>query len=337
MALVDYKGGASFGACARLPHVVGQVTDLDPGAAERALTGLQAELRRRERLFAATGATDLATYRGRRPPDERARRDGREGNDDNAPLPRLLIVVDEFRAMAEDHPDFIPGLVRIAAQGRSLGIHLVLATQRPGGAITADMRANISLRIALRVSSPADSRDVIDVPDAADIPADRPGRAVVRRGSGVPEIVQAYHAAGQLAVAGPGVWHSPEHPLRADRSPRPGPARSLAAGPVSGDGVPRAPGGGGGGGDYEGDGRADPAGELVDRASKAATRLQISPPRVPWSPALPTGLRWEDLPATAPAASTLTFGLADHPREQRHRPVGWPLAEGHLLVLGRAG
>lgn len=328
VALVDFKGGASFGACARLPHVVGQVTDLDPGAAERALTGLQAELRRRERLFAAAGAADLATYRARR------RDGGSDGSGGGEPLPRLLIVVDEFRAMADDHPDFIPGLVRIAAQGRSLGIHLVLATQRPGGAITADMRANIALRIALRVSSAADSRDVIDAPDAAEIPADRPGRAVVRRGSGAPETLQTYLAAGLPAVSGPGVWHSPDPAQGADPPTRAAAARSLTA--------PRAPAA------RTAHGRADavapggppptdPATALVAHAGLVAARLGISPPRVPWSPALPTRLRWSDLPASVPGAPTVLLGLADHPHEQRHRPFGWEPAGGHLLLLGRAG
>ncbi|WP_217995616.1 FtsK/SpoIIIE domain-containing protein [Sanguibacter suarezii] len=369
VALVDYKGGASFGVCAHLPHVVGQVTDLDPGAAERALTGLRAELRRRERLFAEVDATDLAAYRAQRTgPRGGGRGGGPGGSGDGGsggggsggggsggggsgggePLPRLLIVVDEFRAMAEDHPDFIPGLVRIAAQGRSLGIHLVLATQRPGGAITADMRANISLRIALRVSSPADSRDVIDAPDAADIPGDRPGRAVIRRGSGAPELLQTYLAAGQPALDGPGVWHSPDHPQTPDLRVGPVPARSLTApstlaGQPGAASVDRACGddgddGVGGMGPVDGDAQhLDPAGALVASAVSLAASLGIGRPRVPWSPPLPTDLRWEELGATAPGPTTLLFGLADHPREQRHRPVGWPLSDGHLLILGRAG
>lgn len=350
VALVDYKGGASFGVCAHLPHVVGQVTDLDPGAAERALTGLRAELRRRERLFAEVGATDLATYRAHRTGPRGGGRGGGpggsgDGGSGGGPLPRLLIVVDEFRAMAEDHPDFIPGLVRIAAQGRSLGIHLVLATQRPGGAITADMRANISLRIALRVSSPADSRDVIDAPDAADIPGDRPGRAVIRRGSGAPELLQTYLAAGQPAIDGPGVWHSPDHPQSPDLRVGPVPARSLTAAPTfagqpGAASVDRVGGddGVGGRGPVDGDAQhLDPAGALVASAASLAASLGIRPPRVPWSPALPTDLRWEELDATTLGPTTLLFGLADHPREQRHRPVGWPLSDGHLLILGRAG
>lgn len=343
VALVDYKGGASFGACARLPHVVGQVTDLDPGAAERALTGLRAELRRRERLFASLGATDLATYRARRrvgapveqPAGGSRAEAGRSRADAGEPLPRLLIVVDEFRAMADDLPDFIPGLVRIAAQGRSLGVHLVLATQRPSGAITADMRANISLRIALRVAAAADSHDVIDAPDAALIPADLPGRAVVRRGTSAPEEVQTYFAAGHSTAAGPGVWHSPE-PGRGPAAGSGETAGGWARGASIGWGDRETPTGPGGGA------LTDPAVALVTHAVQIAAQLAIARPRVPWSPALPTHIRWEDLPAVGTgtgsgSGSALLLGLADHPREQRHRPFGWSPSDGHLLILGRAG
>jgi S-DNA-T family DNA segregation ATPase FtsK/SpoIIIE len=178
MVLVDYKGGASFGACSRLPHVVGQVTDLGPVEAGRALDGLRWELRRREELLASAGVGDLERLRAAGP----------------AP-PRLLVVVDEFRALAEDLPDFVPSLVRLAAQGRSLGVHLVLATQRPAGAVDAQMRANLALRICLRVTEPADSIDVVETPDAAALPAGVPGRAVLRRGAGPVEVVQTAWAA----------------------------------------------------------------------------------------------------------------------------------------------
>ncbi|TGJ97765.1 cell division protein, partial [Actinotalea fermentans ATCC 43279 = JCM 9966 = DSM 3133] len=175
IALVDFKGGAGFGACVGLPHVVGQVTDLEPGLAGRALTGLRAELRRREHALAEAGVSDV---------DDLPR----------GTLPRLVVVIDEFRALADDLPDFLPGLLRLASQGRSLGVHLVLATQRPAGAVTADMRANISLRLALRQIDPGDSRDVIDSPDAASIPTGRPGRAVLRRGNEPPLALQCAHA-----------------------------------------------------------------------------------------------------------------------------------------------
>ncbi|MBI9114740.1 FtsK/SpoIIIE domain-containing protein [Sanguibacter suaedae] len=304
VALVDYKGGASLGACARLPHVVGQVTDLDPGVAGRALAGLRAELRRRERAFAAVGARDLGSYRDLAGPDDE-------------PFPRLLVVVDEFRAMADDHPDFIPGLVRIAAQGRSLGIHLVLATQRPSGAITADMRANISLRIALRVVDDADSTDVIDHPGAARISATHPGRALLRRGLDEPEAVQTFYAAGAPSERGASItpapaWgRVPSAPSRAAWSSFGEPERAARA-PV------------------------DQVGLLVAAARSAATARGTGTPRVPWTPALPTRVAWDSLPGVTGAAG-LPVALVDQPDAQQHGTWSWDVRAGHLLVLGRAG
>ena len=168
--LIDYKGGSAFDACAALPHVVGMVTDLDDRLAGRALRSLEAELRRRERVLRAAGATDIA-------PTCAA-----EADRTPAPLPRLVVVVDELAGLAADLPDFVSSLVGVAQRGRSLGIHLVLATQRPAGVVNDDIRANTNLRIALRVQSAADSHDVLGQPDAAVLRADRPGRALVRLG-----------------------------------------------------------------------------------------------------------------------------------------------------------
>ncbi len=187
--LVDYKGGAAFAACADLPHCVGLITDLDGQLVGRALDSLSAELRRRERLFAAAdGAKDIEDYWART----------------GARLPRLVIVVDEFASLVEELPDFVSGVVGIGMRGRSLGVHVVLATQRPGGAVTADMRANLNLRICLRVTSAAESLDVIDVPDAARIPVRRPGRAYVRAGHGEPTAFQAARVGRPRVPATPG-------------------------------------------------------------------------------------------------------------------------------------
>lgn len=165
----DYKGGATLLPIADLPHVAGILTDLDARSTVRALEGLRAELVRREGLLAAVGARDLADYR------RRAARESRLG--------RLLVVVDEFRTLADEHPDLLASLIRLAAQGRSLGMHLILATQRPGGAVGADLRANLTLALCLRVLSAADSLDVVGVPDAAHLPR-VPGRAVLAGASG---------------------------------------------------------------------------------------------------------------------------------------------------------
>ena len=154
--LVDYKGGTGLRTIAALPHVVGVLTDLDPAHSARALASLRAELRRREHLESSGGPA----------------------------LARLVLVVDEFATLAVELPDFMAGILDIAQRGRSLGLHLVLATQRPAGVVSPAMRANISARICLRVTDPADSIDVIGVPDAVHIDADTPGRAVLSTGRG---------------------------------------------------------------------------------------------------------------------------------------------------------
>ncbi|MBM6404376.1 FHA domain-containing protein [Phycicoccus sp. CSK15P-2] len=169
MLLVDFKGGAAFGPCATLPHVVGLVTDLDDHLAGRVLRSLGAELRRRERVLGDSGASDL---------DDHHARPGAE------PLPRLVVVVDEVRALVDELPDLVSGLVRLAAQGRSLGIHLVLATQRPSGTLTPEIQANVNLRVAFRVRDRADSVGVVEDAAAADLPADTPGRGLARGGDG---------------------------------------------------------------------------------------------------------------------------------------------------------
>lgn len=303
MVLVDYKGGASFGACRDLPHVIGQVTDLDQVGASRALQGLRAELRRRELLLAAAGVGDLETLR----------------QDHSAP-PRILVVVDEFRALTEELPDFVPGLVRLAAQGRSLGIHLVLATQRPAGAVSAEMRANIALRMCLRVTEPADSVDVIEVPDAAHLPAGRPGRAIVRRGAAAPEPVQtAWAALAPAAVDAEVAWASP-WPFDAA---------------------------GGEPGEEPADTGRDHSIVLVDLARAEAERRGYGPPDPVWLSPLPERVRPDDLPVAThrPAAGdpgerpsgALPFALADLPSQQRRAVACWATATGPLIVAGRAG
>ncbi|MET7329181.1 FtsK/SpoIIIE domain-containing protein [Nonomuraea sp. NPDC005650] len=181
--LIDYKGGAAFKECVRLPHTVGMVSDLDGHLTQRALDSLAAEIRRRERLLAAAGAKDIEDYTG-------------------TGMPRLVLIIDEFAALVAELPDFVTGLVDIARRGRSLGIHLILATQRPAGVVTADIQANTSLRIALRVTEPAESSDVIDLPDAAHISKSTPGRCYVRSGMGAATAVQTARVGGRSPAPG---------------------------------------------------------------------------------------------------------------------------------------
>lgn len=166
IALIDFKGGAGLRHCMGLPHVVGCLTDLDRHLADRALVALSAELADRKSQVAQAGYGSFGEWESA----------------GGAP-PRLLVVADEYQEIAQHHREFLPHLARLAAQGRSLGLHLVLATQRPAGAVTPEIRANVTTTIALRVASAAESQDLLGTADAAALPVDRPGRAIIAFGA----------------------------------------------------------------------------------------------------------------------------------------------------------
>lgn len=177
--LIDYKGGAAFKDCVDLPHTVGFFTDLDAHLALRALTSLNAELKRREHVLAEHAAKDIVELESIRP--------------ENAPA-NLLIIIDEFAFLKRTVPEFVAGVVDIAQRGRSLGVHLILATQRPSGVVDENVRANTNLRIALRVADERDSEDVIDRRDAVDLPKSLPGRAYIKTGPTSVELVQTAYS-----------------------------------------------------------------------------------------------------------------------------------------------
>ncbi len=295
--LIDFKGGAAFAECAELPHTVGLVTDLDQHLTERALASLNAELRRREALFAAAAVADLTAYQSTR-------------TDRDEPLPRLVIVVDEFASLVEELPDFVTGLVGIAQRGRSLGVHLVLATQRPSGVVSPEIRANMPLRLVLRVTDPGDSVDVLGADDAAAISPSLPGRAFLRRGSQV--------CAVQLA--------------RVDATPPP-PGAGVEVVPLDAWGVPLRPGP-----------VVDPGGPtppcdlamLVGSARQAAAAARLPAPRRPWLPPLPEVVATSDLPGQPEGG----IGLVDDPARQQVRTWRVDLAAGGSMLLvgtGRTG
>ncbi|SDC04803.1 DNA segregation ATPase FtsK/SpoIIIE, S-DNA-T family [Geodermatophilus telluris] len=280
--LVDYKGGAAFAEAVALPHTVGLVTDLDGAATARALRSLTAELARREAVLAAAGVADVAAL----PTD--------------VGLARLVIVVDEFAGLVETLPEFVSGLVGIAQRGRSLGVHLVLATQRPGGVVSPEIRANCSLRLCLRTTGEADSRDVLGGPEAATVPADRPGRGWLRVGSERPVPFQAARVAlaAPAGATGPTVrrWAWPVPPEA------PGPEVSPA-------------------------GPSDLA-RVADATAAHAEAAGIPAPHRPWQPPLPGRIGADELDRAGRPPTELLVGLVDHPDRQRREPLVLDLARG---------
>ncbi|WP_072313056.1 FtsK/SpoIIIE domain-containing protein [Agrococcus sp. Marseille-P2731] len=214
--LVDFKGGASFAPLLGLAHCVGVMTDLDRSGALRAIESLKAELRRREQLLAVQAARSIEEAQG---------------------IARLVIVVDEFAAMLHELPDLHRLFVDLAARGRSLGVHLVLCTQRPAEAVRDSLLANCGIRISLRVTDEHDAMAVTGSAAAAAIPLEARGRCVVRVSGGATRMAQAAIASPEhLALLVAAAAQQPRAP-RPWREPlaRAVPLTAVKPGPDAGD------------------------------------------------------------------------------------------------------
>ncbi|MEH3054560.1 MAG: FtsK/SpoIIIE domain-containing protein [Patulibacter minatonensis] len=294
--LVDYKGGSAFRELAQLPHTVGVVTDLDEHLADRALTSLRAEIRFRETVLADAGALDLAELRRTRP---------------ELVLPRLLIAIDEFATLAQEVPEFVDGVLDVVQRGRSLGVHLVLATQSPRGSVTGRIRANTALQIALRTLGRDESIDIIGSPEAAFISKRTPGRAWAKLGE------------DDLVPFQSGYVGAPPNLRTADvTTVQPfGLGRAAAAAPNGAAGT--TPGTITSPDDTE-------LRTIVDAARAAAAELP--PARRPWLPELPVLV---DGRAGAEQAGPGFVGIVDDPAAQRRRTLRFdPASQGNALFLG---
>ncbi|MDO8337758.1 MAG: FtsK/SpoIIIE domain-containing protein [Microcella sp.] len=299
---VDYKGGSAFADCVELPHCVGLVTDLSPHLVRRALTSLRAELHHREHLFNRKKAKDLLELEKRQDPDT---------------PPALVLVIDEFAALAGDVPEFVDGVVDIAQRGRSLGIHLIMATQRPAGVIKDNLRANTNLRVALRMADESDSKDVVGDPVAGTFDPSIPGRGIAKTGPGRLVPFQSGYAGGwtsdapaaaqvrvaELRFGAPTVWEAEGGPESLEEDGDPGPNDQK---------------------------------RLVQTLVAAATTAGIPAPRRPWLDDLPATVDLRALPLDGDAR--IPIGLADIPERQLQAPVFFePDTDGHMLVYGTSG
>jgi len=352
--LVDYKGGSTFDACADLPHTVGVVTDLDDRLAERALTSLEAEIKRRERVLRNAGVDSLDAYRDRmrqRLPSRADRRDdqalgptepcrseraGLSAQALMAPLPRLVVVIDEFAALAAELPQFLAALVGVAQRGRSLGIHLVLATQRPAGVVSDEIRANTNLRLALRLQDRSDAVDIVGDPEPSTFARGTPGRAMMRLGPGETIVFQTANSSGPYRpVDDAAVRIARDDAGAAATGGRPGDSwdQSAHAAEARPPGVP------------------SELAVLVGAIRGAASLCEIEPPLRPWLPPLPASLTVADVATSGLAvppphprggdddgwAAVAVMGLIDDPGAQRRRPLLWSPPTGNLALVGSLG
>lgn len=168
--LIDYKGGGLTGAFedtdrgVKLPHLAGTITNLDGAAVKRSLISIQSELRRRQAIFnearkiSNEGTMDIYKY-------QQLYRDKVVSE----PVPHLFIISDEFAELKTQQPEFMEQLISAARIGRSLGVHLILATQKPSGVVDDQIWSNSKFRVCLKVQEKADSQDMIKCPDAAEL------------------------------------------------------------------------------------------------------------------------------------------------------------------------
>lgn len=298
---VDYKGGAAFADCVKLPHCVGLVTDLSPHLVRRALTSLRAELHHRELVLQRKRAKDLLELEKRGDPES---------------PPALILVIDEFAALVSEVPEFVDGVVDIAQRGRSLGIHLIMATQRPAGVIKDNLRANTNLRIALRMADESDSADVIDSKEAAHFDPSIPGRAVAKMGPGRLIPFQSAYAGGHttdevvpatvhlhaLKFGAEERWRRRESDVEVEIAD-PGPTDQV---------------------------------RLVDTIGRASLLAELPEPRRPWLDELSEVY---DLALLGPRTDTeLLMGVADFPERQAQHVVAFkPDVDGNMAIYGTGG
>ncbi len=209
--LIDYKGGGLAGAFVdnesgkKLPHVVGTITNLDKSEINRALSSIQSELRRRQERFNEVkvrlneSTLDIYKY-------QQLYRDGTI----NEPIPHLIIVCDEFAELKDQQPEFMEDLISTARIGRSLGVHLILATQKPSGVVDAQIWSNAKFKICLKVQDRADSMEMIKNDLAAELK--NVGRFYLQVG------YNEYFALGQAAWAGAQYYPNKEFKKPVDKN-----------------------------------------------------------------------------------------------------------------------
>lgn len=184
--IIDFKGGGMVNQFRELPHLIGSITDIDGREINRSLLSIRAELNKRKELFAQAGVNHIDQYIKKF-----------KNKELQTPLPHLILIVDEFAELKAEQPDFMKELISAARVGRSLGVHLILATQKPAGVVDAQIWSNSRFRLCLKVATPEDSKELLKTPLAAEIR--EPGRAYLQVGNN--EIFELFQSAYSGAAA----------------------------------------------------------------------------------------------------------------------------------------
>lgn len=324
LLLVDFKGGAAFAGLAGLPHVCGVVTNLaaEPGAIGRVQAALDGEVTRRQHLLAEAGRASLHEWVSLHASANQAAADpgthtAAERPGATTPPPSLVVVIDEFAELLVERPEFLETLTTIGRLGRSLGIHLVLASQRLEEGRLRGLEAHLAFRIALRTFSEAESHQVLGCPDAALLPR-IPGIGILRPAPGHLVRFRSGYVSGPGGAA-PATGPTPDR------------IRTLRSGwrsdqPDSGSPPHSRP-------------------SILERAvAVMATAPPSQRPRRIWLPPLPSRVSLGELDqrpkhSTACSPAWVPFGVIDLPRQQRRSLLRWEWSAdraAHMAVVGAA-
>lgn len=191
--IIDFKGGGMVNQFKNLPHLIGAITNIDGAEINRSLLSIKAELLKRQNLFAENDVNHIDQYIKKY-----------KANEAKVPLPHLIIIVDEFAELKADQPEFMKELISAARIGRSLGVHLILATQKPAGQVNEQIWSNSKFKLCLKVQTKEDSNEVLKSPLAAEIK--EPGRAYLQVGNNeIFELFQSAYSGAPAVVSDEGL------------------------------------------------------------------------------------------------------------------------------------
>ena len=311
--LIDYKGGGMAQSFVGLPHLSGVITNLGGNATNRALLSINAEIKHRQRIFNEYKIKHIDAY-------IELYRSGIA----TEPVPHLLIIADEFAELKKEQPEFVRALVSAARVGRSLGVNLILATQKPSGVVDDEIWSNTRFRLCLRVADKQDSNEMLKRPDAAFITGT--GRGYFQVGND--EIFEEFQSGWS------GAEYEPDVPFTDDKN-----AKVELLNLIGKNGVPKQK--------KKTQKKSDNIAKvtqldaIVKYAAKIAEENNIPAIKQIWMPPLPKTVYLEelaDIPKPEGFSLLLPVGLADNPEGQSQYPVAVDfLAEGHLLVCGAGG
>ena len=316
--LIDYKGGGMANLFKNLPHLLGTITNLDGAQSMRALASINAEIHRRERLFGEFEVNHINQY-------QKKFRNGEA----TEPLPHLFLISDEFAELKVNQPDFIKELVSIARVGRSLGVHLILATQKPSGVVDDQIWSNSRFKLALKVADRGDSMEMLHTPDAAEIT--QTGRAYLQVGNN--EVYELFQSAWS------GADYQPDKDDMGIEDHTIYLINELGQYEILNE-------------DLSGLEEADEIKEVPTELDAIVQHIQllceeqnIPPVPQPWLPPLKDRITLEDLEVVQPAEAwkqekSLSFllGMADIPQAQKQEAVSIDLSkDGHVLLYGSPG